>query len=248
MSTVLQELLVGEIKQQPSARGAKGAFSAYIEGKPRMKGERMDITVTQGQPGVTHIDWLLDGVTARMIDWFWSNMEKANLLWHPDQHEPLQWYVPPAPGNPVGSVHIAPQTRRDGTRQNIYIRMQDLRVLPPEITDIIAYDHCYIGGGHKEESIDTGAPMGYRVHQWQATDAGVIGRSTALPGTETDTAEEGLAWVDHCRQEIRNWGVFLPDLYRLYRVVTNPAYNPFADLTVERKGRDVHYKYMDTGK
>ena len=31
----------------------------------------------------THFDWTLDGVTPRMINWFWSNMEKSFVLWHP---------------------------------------------------------------------------------------------------------------------------------------------------------------------
>ena len=89
----------------------------------------MQATVTQDRVG-THIDWELDGVTARMIDWFWSNMEKGFLLWHPSQHEPLQWAVPVKPGNPIGSVHIAPQTWNDGTRQNLYIRMEKLEDVP----------------------------------------------------------------------------------------------------------------------
>lgn len=62
----------------------------------------------------THIDWALDGVTARMIDWFWSNMEKGFLLWHPEQHEPMSWPmswpVPVRHGAPLGAVHNAPQT------------------------------------------------------------------------------------------------------------------------------------------
>jgi len=204
----------------------------------------MDIRVTQDQPGVTHIDWEHDGVTPRMIDWFWSNMEKANLLWHPEQHEPLQWYVPPRHGDLVGSVHIAPQTWEDGTRQNLYIKMLDPATLPAKITDVITYAHCYVAGGYTEDTIDSGQTMGYRVHQWEGTDAGVVGRSSALPCLKEDTREEGLIWVEHCRQEIGNWGVFLPDLYRLYRVVTNRAYNPFADLTVERNGGAVRYKYL----
>jgi len=64
------------------------------------------------------LEWTLDNVTPRMIDWFWSNMEKCMLLWHPSQHEPLEWAVPPAPGNPINSIHIAPQTWNDGSRQN----------------------------------------------------------------------------------------------------------------------------------
>ena len=50
----------------------------------------MEYTVTQDDIG-THIDWKHEGVTAEMIDWFWSNMEKGFILWHPEEHEPLVW-------------------------------------------------------------------------------------------------------------------------------------------------------------
>jgi hypothetical protein len=199
--------------------------------------------VTQDRLG-THIDWEHDGVTARMIDWFWSNMEKGMLLWHPNQHEPLQWYVPPKHGDLVGSVHIAPQTWNDGTRQNLYIRMEDLRTLPREYTDLIVYSHVYVAGGYTEETIDAGKPMGYRLHQWQSTDAGVVGRSSALAGVKKPTPEEDLVWAEHCTQEIGNWGVFLPQLYDLFKVITNTTYNPFSDLTVEVTDGAAHYKYM----
>jgi len=70
----------------------------------------MDLTVEHDALG-THFDWQLDGVTPRMIDWFWSNMEKGFVLWHPEQHESLEWPVPPRHGDPLGAVHNAPQQR-----------------------------------------------------------------------------------------------------------------------------------------
>jgi hypothetical protein len=33
----------------------------------------MEYTINHDAMG-THIDWKLEGVTAHMIDWFWSNM------------------------------------------------------------------------------------------------------------------------------------------------------------------------------
>lgn len=203
----------------------------------------MEARVIQDEAG-THIEWAHDGVTARMIDWFWSNMEKCMLLWHPDQHEPLQWYAPPRHGSLVGSVHIAPQTWSDGTRQSLYIKMEDLRSLPKEVTGLVIYDHCYVAGGYDEASIDGGRAFGYRLHQWQSTDAGVVGKSSALGGTKKETPEAGMVWAEHCIEEIGNWGVFLPQLYNLFRVVTNTSYNPFSDLRVQRRNGTVRYRYM----
>jgi hypothetical protein len=203
----------------------------------------LDRDVTQDDLG-THLTWRHDGVTARMIDWFWSNMEKAFLLWHPSQHEPLTWVVPPRDGDPVGSVHLAPQTWSDGTRQNLYIRLEDPATLPPRVRDVVDHEHCAVvaGLGFGPESLEVAEPMGYRVHQWSPSDDGVVGRSSAIGATKAETPEEGLVWAAHCAEEVGNWGVFLPVLYGLYRVVEDPRWNPFADLSVQGRGESLRYR------
>jgi hypothetical protein len=198
--------------------------------------------VTQDALG-THLDWAHDGVTARMIDWFWSNMEKGFLLWHPEEHEPLTWVVPPRHGDPIGAVHLAPQTWSDGRRQNLYIRFEALAQVPLALRERVVYDHCIVvaGLGFGPESLERDEPMGYRLHQWQASDAGVVGRSTAVGAAKPETPEEGLVWARHCAQEVGNWGRFLPQLYALYRVVENTDYNPFCDLRVTGSGAGLRY-------
>jgi len=205
----------------------------------------MEMQVTQDTMG-THLDWQHEGVTPKMIDWFWSNMEKGFLLWHPEQHEPLTWAVPPVHGNPIGSVHLAPQTWLDGTRQNLYIRFEDLATVPASVKEYIVYEHCVVvaGLGFGAESMEIGEPMGYRIHQWEKTDYGVVGKSSAIGMKKKETPEEGIIWSKHCAEEIGNWGVFLPQLYNLYKVITNTDYNPYADLTVEGSGKDVKYTYI----
>lgn len=202
-----------------------------------------EVRVTQDALG-THLDWAHEGITPRMIDWFWSNMEKGFLLWHPQEHQPLSWAVPVRDGNLVGAVHLAPQTWSDGTFRNLYIRFEDPSTLAPEIQERIVYEHCVVaaGLGFGEESLGVIEPMGYRVHQWQASGSGVVGRSSAIARTKAETPEEGLVWAQHCAEEIGNWAHFLPDLHRLYLVVESPAYNPFADLSVERAGGRIRYR------
>ena len=194
----------------------------------------------------THLDWRLEGGTARMIDWFWSNMEKGFILWHPEQHEALEWAVAPRHGNPIGSIHIAPQTWDDGRRQNLYIRFEKLEDVPAEIRDCIVYEHVVIVGGLGlgEECLADPDPMGYRLHQWQKTDEGVIGKSSAIGTRRKETVEDGKVWAAHCAQEIGNWAVFLPRLYDLYKVVTDTRRNLFADLSVTGKGRDARYTFI----
>ncbi len=205
----------------------------------------MQTTLIQDAMG-THLAWRHDGVTARMIDWFWSNMEKGFILWHPEQHEALEWAVPPRHGDPLGSIHIAPQTWNDGTRQNLYIRMERLGDVEPRVRDTIEFEHVLIvaGLGLGEECLIDPKPMGYRIHQWQATDYGVVGKSSAIGTRRKETVEDGKVWAAHCAQEIGNWGVFLPALYRLYQAVTDTRRNPYADLSVEGRGRDARYRHI----
>ena len=205
----------------------------------------MDHAVSHTSLG-THLEWSHDGVTPRMIDWFWSNMEKAFILWHPEQHEPLEWPVAPRHGDPLGAIHNAPQTWNDGRRQNLYIRFEHLGDVPPEIRDLICYDHVMIvaGLGFDAQAMEHPQPLGYRVHQWQASDAGVVGKSSAIGTRRPETVEDGKVWAAHCAQEVGNWGVFLPDLYRLYRVVTDPRRNPFTDLSVIGSGRNAIYRHI----
>ena len=205
----------------------------------------MEVTMVQDAMG-THLDWKHEEITAREIDWFWSNMEKGFLLWHPAQHEPLIWAVPVVHGNPIGSVHIAPQTWNDGSRQNLYIRFEKLEDVPPEVRDYICYEHVVIVGGLGlgEEALAEGNPMGYRIHQWEKTDYGVVGKSSAFGTRKKEDHEAGKVWDAHCTEEVGNWGAFLPQLFTLFKVVKNPKYNPFADLSVEGKGREAKYKYI----
>jgi hypothetical protein len=205
----------------------------------------MDMTVSHDALG-THIDWTLDSVTPRMIDWFWSNMEKGFVLWHPSQHEKLEWPVPVQNGNPLGAIHNAPQTWNDGRRQDIFIRFEKFADVLPEIRDVIKYKHVIIaaGLGYDLDAMKKGDPMGYRIHQWEASDNGVVGKSSAIGTRKKESVEEGKIWAAHAGEEVGNWAVFLPQLYTLYKVVVDPKRNPFTDLSVEGKGRDARYKYI----
>jgi predicted esterase YcpF (UPF0227 family) len=53
--------------------------------------------------------------------------------------------------------------------------------------------------------------------------------------------ERGLVWAKHCAEEVGYWQDFLPELYRLWRVVKNPAANPFFSLKVAGEGKSLKY-------
>jgi hypothetical protein len=109
---------------------------------------------------------------------------------------------------------------------------------------VIVLEHAIVaaGLGFGPESLAVDEPMEYRVHQWQKSDSGVVGRSSAIGRTWPETPEMGLVWATHCAEEIGNWGVFLPQLYRLYLVLENPELNPFTDLSVSGAGASLRHR------
>ncbi|MDL2295076.1 hypothetical protein LJC60_10775 [Ruminococcaceae bacterium OttesenSCG-928-D13] len=205
----------------------------------------MEYKVSQDERKWTHINWTLDGVTADMLNWFWSNMEKGDNLWHPDQHHDFSWM----PGYSVkeigvlGSIHIAPQTWNDGRDLNIHIRCERIEDTPEDLRACIKYDHAYIAAGISMtgENVKPDDPsQGYRLHQWQKSDNGVVGMSTGMTVEGNDT-ESGLIWAEHAVEEVGNWEVFLPDLHRLYKVITRKDINPYYSLRLEGLGAQARY-------
>lgn len=204
------------------------------------------MAVKQNEKNWTHIDWELQDVTPRMIDWFWSNMEKAYVLWHPSQHVELYWPVKPNEKF-IGAIHVAPQKWSDGTLFAPHIRFEDVATLPEEIAELIVYDHVVVVAAIAlfEKDFKPDNPIiAYRIHQWEKTDFGVKGLSSAVPVSEDplEGKERGLVWAEHAAEEVANWEVFLPTLYKLYSVVKDrPEANPFHSLKVEKTGKKLRY-------
>jgi hypothetical protein len=192
----------------------------------------------------THIDWELDDVTPWMLDWFWVNMEKGDHLWHPNQHKGFEWWVSVEEAvGPLGSIHIAPQVWSDGKPIRPYIRMEALEHVAPEIRDLIRYDHVVIVAGISILGDDVrrdDPALAYRIHQWQGSDSGCVGMSSAVE-TRENAADSGMIWAAHATQEVGNWEVFLPTLSRLYRVITDPEISPYYSFKVAGSGRDARY-------
>jgi hypothetical protein len=87
--------------------------------------------------------------------------------------------------------------------------------------------------------------MGYRIHQWEKTNSGVVGKSSAIGTRKKEDHAAGKASAVHGTEEIATWGDFLAPLYKLYKVVKNTDHNPCTDLSVEGKGRHARYKYIE---
>ncbi len=203
------------------------------------------MNVHQDSNNWTHIDWELESVTANMIDWFWNNMEKGFFLWHPIEHNDFYWKIPPKVGAALGAIHVAPQTWSDGTQIKPHIRFDDVATLPANIKEVIKYEHVVIAVGiclFEKDYAPDNKPVAYRIHQWEKTDSGVRGMSSAIPVTDDPLeTQRGLVWAKHAGEEVGYWADFLPQLYTLYRPVVSPEVNLFNSFAVTGQGETLRY-------
>lgn len=207
----------------------------------------MKYNVTQDEHGWTHIDWTLNGVVPDMIDWHWSNMEKDYNLWHPVQHKDFSWHIAPTPEKFLGAIHAAPQYRADGSFKIPKLRYDDVADLKDECKYLIKYDHvalisCVTLGD--EDIPDDGPAQSYRIHQWQSSDNGVVGRSSAISFRGETKEEElriGKLWAQHCVEEIGTFQDFLASLYNMWQVVEDPKFNVFHSLRIQKAGDGFRY-------
>ncbi|MDR1619404.1 MAG: hypothetical protein LBS18_01880 [Clostridiales bacterium] len=199
----------------------------------------------------THIDWSLEGVTSKMLDWFWCNMEKGDLLWHPNQHLGLTWMKGRGVvdlKSPINSIHIAPQKWGDGKVMELYIRMDALENVPDDVRDIIKYDHVVITAGDMMGRINEKDPdfpaTTWRVHQWQSSDDGVVGMSSGMNRGNENDIDSGMIWAKHGSEEVGNWEEFLPRLYELYKVIESEELSPCYSFKLAGKGRQAKYTQL----
>ncbi len=158
----------------------------------------------------------LVGVTPEMIDWWWVNMEKGYPLWEPEDHKSFVWEVPPPIGGYLGAIQIAEEKMGPLPPMKIRIRWDDPDSCPIPRT----YDHAIVASGISPEG-KVGAMI---LHEWEKSPRGTRMRSTMR---FFGPVPPGLPeiWRAHDRAEVSRFPEFLPDLYRLWQAVKDPAIN-----------------------
>jgi len=158
----------------------------------------------------------LVGVTPEMIDWWWVNMEKGYPLWEPNDHKSFVWEVPPPVGGYLGAIQIAEERMGPMPPMKIRIRWDDPDHCPVPRT----YEHAIVAAG-----IDPEGKVGAMIlHEWEQSPRGTRMRSTMrFPGPVPPGFAE--IWKAHDRAEVSTFPRFLPDLYRLWQAVKDPAIN-----------------------
>jgi succinate dehydrogenase/fumarate reductase flavoprotein subunit len=158
----------------------------------------------------------LVGVTPEMIDWWWVNMEKGYPLWEPNDHKSFVWEVPPPAGGYLGAIQIAEEKMGPMPPMKIRIRWDDPDSCPIPRT----YEHAIVASGINAE----GEVQAMILHEYEKSPRGTRMRSTMrFLGPVPPNLPE--IWKKHDRAEVSTFPSFLPDLYRLWQTVKDPAIN-----------------------
>ncbi len=176
---------------------------------------------------VTISDYEIQGVTPDMFDWWFDNMDKGYVLWHPIDHKSFEWIVPPGKVGHVGAILAPGQGRPGGAVTKGRSRREDVSFVP---ADMIIYDHVEANSNIDADNKNTGQ---YIIHQYEATDYGTRLRSIQVrrpsPGARVE-ADPGR----HLREEMGRASAFIPELYKLWQVVTDREINPHFNLKVKK--------------
>ncbi len=219
------------------------------------------------EKGWTAVDTELIGVTADMIDWFWVNMEKGFVLWHPQDHVWMKWLKEPEADNPIGSIHDTFQISGGADNpemvaiyekaysakspdEKFLLKMIDVSELPKDVQDYISMEHVVVITGVNSQGIS----MSYRVHEYERSDCGVRTRTTAVPTEEGNKIFPNLdedydlkVWAVHGMGEITSYPSFLPELYKMWLPVKNRNISRRFSFKVERDENGIlHYVKEDT--
>ena len=152
-----------------------------------------------------------------MIDWFWCNIEKCNFRKYSDMT--FQWtsrWGIRRKGTPLNAVYRMEQDGFDGKRLQHLIRIETLDHVPSLLTEMIRYDHVVVLGGiglSGDAAVCEDSPAFlWRMHQWQKTDYGAAGITTGYtkPGCRADS---GKAWAVQTIKKLRDWELYLSDIY-----------------------------------
>lgn len=169
----------------------------------------------------------LVGVMPEMIDWWWVNMEKGYPLWEPNDHKSFVWEVPPPVGGYLGAIQIAEEKMGPMPPMKLRIRWDDPESCPIPRT----YEHAIVASGIDPD----GNVRAMILHEWERSPRGTRMRSTMrfLGPVPPELPE---IWKAHDRSEVSTFPRFLPDLYRLWQAVKDPAINRQCSLKRPRTG------------
>lgn len=187
----------------------------------------------------------LPGVTAKMLDWFWANMEKCYYLWAPGEHKRFRWLKAPGAVGFLDSAHEIVEPAGP-----VMMRIQITRLDPEkwypftECLDHVICEGIYNAKGELNDAT---------IHLWQDVPGGCIHITAAVENRQISELPDCIKKIGmdmqaflaenpmppaeelpHAEYESAMWPVFLPKMYELWKDHPDPSQNVTCDLTVEK--------------
>ena len=196
----------------------------------------------------TQAQHFLPGVEARMMDWWWANMEKGYYLWAPGAHKRFSWVRSPGTYGFLHSAHMISEAMVPGKPVFGGSGVQINRLGLDWFFFTSHLSHVIVEGvfNAKDEFVDS------TVHMWEDAEGGLIHITAAVVNTrcseppafvlEDPTAmPEPADRAHHAEYEAAMWPKFLPTLYRLWEGHPDPSQNVQCDLTVAEGRSGLYY-------
>ena len=172
----------------------------------------------------------LEGVTPEMLDWFWANLEKVYYLWAPGEHLGFDWEVPPNQVGYEGSVEHIYET-------NHFLPVHMKRICMENYPFTECAEHCWISDGTFG---DSGHGMRL-IHMYEAMEGGtrwitikLVHKDDAAWIREYRAKADPAKTLEHNEYEAGRFKDFLPQMYRLWKDIPNPAQNVSFDLRTKQ--------------
>ena len=189
----------------------------------------------------------LPGVDARMMDWWWANMEKGYYLWAPGSHKRFSWVREPWKHGFLHSAHMISESVGQGLPffggSGVQINRLDMDCFPfTQALEHVIVEGVFSAHGHFVDMT---------VHQWQDAPGGCIHMDAAVAdpsvpeppafilemlARDPDAKPVPPSATDHGEYEASRWPVFLPKLYDLWKDHPDPTQSVPCDLRVRQTG------------
>lgn len=197
----------------------------------------------------------LPGVTAKMLDWFWANMEKCYYLWAPGSHKKFCWIKSPAAVGVEHSVHMISESCGEGLAvfggEGVEIHRLVLKDFFP-FTSTLKHIIC--------EGVfnDLGEMVDSTVHMWEDVEGGCVHITATVANSKVSAPPAFIIdmlkanpeakivpnWAtEHEDYEASQWPVFLPTMYNLWKNHPDPSQNVQCNLEVRQIG-EFEYEYV----
>lgn len=219
--------------------------------KPTPAYPELELTQTAKEKGYiigTQAQHFLPGVTAKMMDWWWANMEKGYYLWAPGSHKRFNWVCTPWEYGFVNSAHMISEAMVPG--KPVFggdgIQINRMKLEDYFFTSHLSHVIMECVFNNKGEFVDS------TIHQWEDCEGGcnhivssVVNTRCSEPPAfvlaDPTSAPDPADGAHHSEYEAAMWPRFLPTLYHLWEGHPDPSQNVQCDLTVEDTEHGIRY-------